>query len=417
MSVFPELEQIRRRIERLHAGAEPADEVLQDLETMYEELETAEEELRSQQDHIARLVDAQESLVRQQERMLALLPVAMLVTDAYGAIRASNAAAAQLFAVPAQRLIGKPVFALVPHSSRHQLRSRLAEHVATGALQWCRSAALRRGDQPQEVDVSIAAIPGLPDACTWILMPADQTTRQDDAPHPREPLSETLIRLTSLSSQSDDVAGLLRAATEVLREALPDSVTATIAVGPPGSPDAISSTAAHAQELDGAQLSAGEGPTLTAFATVVAVDSADLAHDERWPRLAFHLPADIGGAVAVPLEVGGHLFGALTLYRGPGTSSTGLAETARLVGAAIAAAIHEVDARGELATLADNLREALKSRAGIEQAKGVLMARHGYDAESAFAHLVHLSSTQHLKLREIARSIVDEAATTSPSVV
>jgi AmiR/NasT family two-component response regulator len=55
------------------------------------------------------------------------------------------------------------------------------------------------------------------------------------------------------------------------------------------------------------------------------------------------------------------------------------------------------------------MQRALESRATIDQAKGIVMADRRIDAKAAFDHLVRLSSTRHLKLREIAQEIVDRA--------
>ena len=52
------------------------------------------------------------------------------------------------------------------------------------------------------------------------------------------------------------------------------------------------------------------------------------------------------------------------------------------------------------------LREAMKSRATIEQAKGILMERHKLTAETAFNLLVKASQAQNRKLRDIASELV-----------
>jgi ANTAR domain len=58
------------------------------------------------------------------------------------------------------------------------------------------------------------------------------------------------------------------------------------------------------------------------------------------------------------------------------------------------------------------LRRALESRGLIERAKGVLMQRHGWDAERAFQHLVRLSQHTNVRLAELAAQVVTEAAAT-----
>ena len=54
------------------------------------------------------------------------------------------------------------------------------------------------------------------------------------------------------------------------------------------------------------------------------------------------------------------------------------------------------------------LREAMRSRSVIEQAKGILMERHKITAEQAFTLLTHASQRSNVKLRDIA----EELATT-----
>jgi hypothetical protein len=56
------------------------------------------------------------------------------------------------------------------------------------------------------------------------------------------------------------------------------------------------------------------------------------------------------------------------------------------------------------------LRRALESRGQIEQAKGVLMQRHGWSADQAFQHLVRLSQHLNVRLVTVAETIVAEAA-------
>jgi AmiR/NasT family two-component response regulator len=68
-------------------------------------------------------------------------------------------------------------------------------------------------------------------------------------------------------------------------------------------------------------------------------------------------------------------------------------------------------ARYQAAALeAEQLREAMRSRAVIEQAKGVLMAQRGCSTEEAFALLREMSQTTNTKLRTVAQAIVDSVA-------
>src|SRR5262245_54092996 len=87
-SIAPELARLVDRLGRARDLGEPdVQELVNDLETAYEELRTADEEVRTQREQILRLVDGQAMQRLQQERMLAIVPVAVIVTDVHGVIR------------------------------------------------------------------------------------------------------------------------------------------------------------------------------------------------------------------------------------------------------------------------------------------------------------------------------------------
>jgi hypothetical protein len=64
-------------------------------------------------------------------------------------------------------------------------------------------------------------------------------------------------------------------------------------------------------------------------------------------------------------------------------------------------------ALAEMESELNGLRTAMQTRAVIEQAKGMLMAQRGIDAEAAFKVLVNLSQTTHRKLVDVATVLVD----------
>ena len=84
---------------------------------------------------------------------------------------------------------------------------------------------------------------------------------------------------------------------------------------------------------------------------------------------------------------------------------TGLATT---FAAQLAATLQSVDAYTSTAKLAQNLAEAMRSRAVIEQAKGILMADERITDEEAFQRLAALSQHANVKLRDVARRLVEE---------
>jgi transcriptional regulator with GAF, ATPase, and Fis domain len=134
--------------------------------------------------------------------------------------------------------------------------------------------------------------------------------------------------------------------------------------------------------------------------------------DDRWPRLAAHLgDVVLHSATAAPLLAGTAPLGVLNVYaEGDDLDNEVARETVELVAATAAAVLSEVSVRRELHKVAQQLRTALSSRATIDQAKGIVMARHHCDADEAFRILVKVSSNSNVKLREIAAMLVAETA-------
>jgi AmiR/NasT family two-component response regulator len=62
------------------------------------------------------------------------------------------------------------------------------------------------------------------------------------------------------------------------------------------------------------------------------------------------------------------------------------------------------------AALAEQMTQAMATRAVIEQAKGIIMRDRGCSPDEAFDALVRLSQETHLKLRDIARRLVDHVS-------
>jgi hypothetical protein len=63
-----------------------------------------------------------------------------------------------------------------------------------------------------------------------------------------------------------------------------------------------------------------------------------------------------------------------------------------------------------LETEVDQLRNAMASRAAIEQAKGILMLLMSCGDQVAFDLLAHISSHTHRKVRDVAVAIIESAS-------
>jgi transcriptional regulator with GAF, ATPase, and Fis domain len=194
---------------------------------------------------------------------------------------------------------------------------------------------------------------------------------------------------------------------------LGEGISVSVSVGPPAEPDLVASTDDLAQQIDGAQMRADEGPCQTAFEDTTPVASSDIRADARWPRLHRCLDsATVISATAAPIQVGDDLVGALNVYSASrDVTDQGCADGIDLLSTAVAAVLHEIAAKSELEAVAGQLRTALTSRATIEQAKGMIMAERGCSAEEAFEQLAKISNDRNVKLRDVAAALVEHPAT------
>ena len=113
--------------------------------------------------------------------------------------------------------------------------------------------------------------------------------------------------------------------------------------------------------------------------------------------------------MSIGLPVQRQTIGALNVY---GTDDTPFDEATQELATAFASyaavAVANAGVYASTATLAANLQRALDSRAVIDQAKGILMGRHGTSADAAFDLLSKESQLSNRKLRDIAQDLVDE---------
>ncbi|QRP49728.1 GAF and ANTAR domain-containing protein [Amycolatopsis sp. FDAARGOS 1241] len=190
--------------------------------------------------------------------------------------------------------------------------------------------------------------------------------------------------------------------------AVPGADMASITAIQDGKADTAAFTDERALELDRGQYAAGEGPCLHAAAAGETVRLSIHTARERWPGFARAArDVGVGSYLAAPLHIDDQLTGALNLF---GFADHGFEDIdARLLSVytAIVAFGLRTRHRYRLArTRADQLDEAMRSRAVIEQAKGMLMLIHRIDADQAMQRLVSESQNTNVKLREVARAFV-----------
>ena len=154
------------------------------------------------------------------------------------------------------------------------------------------------------------------------------------------------------------------------------------------------------------------GATSHAAAAAEEVVVADTSSEEVYPAFAaVAAQHGIGSAVAIGLAVAGDATAALNVYRtGPGgADATTMAITtraARVFAAYASVAVSNAAALDADRATSARLAGAMASRAGVEQAKGVLMAQRGVSAPDAFALLSAACEGSGLTLSEAAEQVI-----------
>ncbi|HEX2383900.1 MAG TPA: ANTAR domain-containing protein, partial [Acidimicrobiales bacterium] len=98
--------------------------------------------------------------------------------------------------------------------------------------------------------------------------------------------------------------------------------------------------------------------------------------------------------------------GAFNLYaRKPSAFTAQDHDRGTLFAEQAAVAIANTEVYWRTYNLTQNLQTALENRDVIGQAKGILMARHGFSADEAFDELRRASQRRNVKLRDVADSV------------
>ncbi|MEV6908703.1 GAF and ANTAR domain-containing protein [Amycolatopsis sp. NPDC051071] len=235
--------------------------------------------------------------------------------------------------------------------------------------------------------------------------------RDGEWPEVLDEVTGALETLTATLGSGDDFAVLLRqVCTQVVR-AVPGVDEATITLLTDGAPITIATTSEVVAALDRDQYAVGDGPCLQAARTRSLVRVSVSEAGQRWPVFARDsAAAGFGSFLSSPLAIDDGYAGAVNCYSALGHGFVELDEKLlELYTSATTAALRAYSRYMRAHGTVEQLREALVSRAVIDQAKGILMALHKISAKDAFALLVERSQRENIKLRELAARFVTHA--------
>jgi GAF domain-containing protein len=222
--------------------------------------------------------------------------------------------------------------------------------------------------------------------------------------------AQALERLGRVSLRDHSMESLLQSVVDLTTTVVPGDTEASITLLVKDSPTTVVSSGRLATDLDETQYDRGHGPCLHAARTGELTEVGDTRTDRRWPD---YMPRAAGhgnlSSLSVPLVIDedDQVTGALNIYaREPhafGADSRGAATGFAPYAAVAAGNMHAYQSARDRV---EDLQAALRSRAVIDQAKGILMGRHNWTADKAFHVLAYTSVTTNTKLRQVADHVV-----------
>ncbi|MBB3753925.1 transcriptional regulator with GAF, ATPase, and Fis domain [Mycolicibacterium sp. BK634] len=223
-------------------------------------------------------------------------------------------------------------------------------------------------------------------------------------------LGRMLVDAGRSIADENDLLTLLQQVAAIAHEAIEgaDYTGITIDLG------GLTYTAVHTDErtlrIDSDQYEVGDGPCLHAARTrsIVLLDSGDAM--QRWPAFAAAARTEgVHSFLAAPLYTDDLTLGSFNLYGRAFHAFDSLdAEILDLLTTAVSRAIGDFARFKSAEDTAESIQRVLQTRAPIEQAKGVLMAMRGIDADEAFDVLRVQSQATNVPVRVLAVDFLDK---------
>jgi len=230
------------------------------------------------------------------------------------------------------------------------------------------------------------------------------------SPFPNPDPMHAFAELALITVDGSPPEQTLRRIAELAKQTLAGAEDVSLTVVEDGHPRSMVFTGRLAVDLDERQYDLGFGPCLDAAKTgqTIILDTTDDESPYReFGRIAAR--AGVKYTVSLGLPIAQRSIGGVNVYTTADTPlSAAFVEQAEVFAGYAAVAVNNIASYAGAVNEAAGLRTAMASRAAIEQAKGILMARDHCTADEAFDLLKRISSHRNLKLRDIAQAIVDQ---------
>jgi GAF domain-containing protein len=235
--------------------------------------------------------------------------------------------------------------------------------------------------------------------------------RKDD-PEVLGSLDEVTMHLAALTKvlSAEDLSRALQRTVRQVADGVPGADMVSVTVLREGRGETMASTSERVWAIDSEQYAAGEGPCLEAATTNQIVRVRVERAPNRWPVFARSArEAGVQSYLSCPLVIGAEFVGSLNLYseQPHGFDDFDIALLRIYLTAATTALVNSRQF-AQARRLAEQLAQALDSRAVIDQATGILMAQRDITADQALDVLARYARESDIALRVLAAQLVDD---------
>jgi GAF domain-containing protein len=226
----------------------------------------------------------------------------------------------------------------------------------------------------------------------------------------REPLdlAAAFAELQNLLLDGPDVTEFLHELALLASATVPGAHCA-ITLRRDGEDATVASSDDIASRMDELQYFRGRGPCLEAIRESASIVVPDVTAETRWGHYAEQAASNgVHSIVAIPLTVDGATLGALNLFAATRDAFTRAdVELAQAFAGQASTALTLLLRHARQTVLDDQFREALASRAVIDQALGILMVTREITSQEAFEVLSQTSQTTNRKVSVIAAELIE----------
>ena len=221
-------------------------------------------------------------------------------------------------------------------------------------------------------------------------------------------LARTFVDLARLGAGNFDPKEMGQLITQRCVDLFDTAAAGVLLAGPDGQPELSASSSTRMRVAELSELQTGEGPCLESYRTGEAIVEPDLHRTRRrWERFEpIALAAGFASVHAIPIQIRGHVVGALNLFR----AHTGrLGEADMLAAQALAQAAAITILRqpiGDDSAVTGFSQFALADQILIEQAKGTLAGLAAISVDEALSRIQRYARHHDLQLNDVCQQIV-----------